>query len=471
MPSHKSLPLLRIAAAALLWSGMLRVPAQAGPLISPAASSDAVLAQTNGEQELRLQYRVERDAAPTDTITIGLAKDYHYKNSPLGLWIYDYRLRRIFRVRGNSQYTNDSLYAEAWYRRAELENRAAIASMLGNAGVDAGAKFSPQDPYWAETELGLTTPKFARPALKRMEVKERISWQLNGEEVFAIRYRHEPVPSELRSALRRLWPAMAFIHPQIADELAASGRLPAEMWVRQMVHAGKSFEVAHWTLMHDERVAKAQYPLPAGLVSVPTDSSGAYPQIFQILSTEVADRRVPPLPDEYQTRVESAARRKAGLEALTWILEMQLAAGTQDTCRPPSDSLFCKWVAEVRPLAQQDPRTALAFAKQAPDAADRPQFDALPNAYMLRLLWVTKPPGKGVKWEDSEADLLQALRASPVANFCKDGGDFYARAFHPFAAWQIYDLGRLMAGHKPNDLLSQVDTVEQQVSQGEPTLF
>jgi hypothetical protein len=163
--------------------------------------------------------------------------------------------------------------------------------------------------------------------------------------------------------------------------------------------------------------------------------------------------------------------RKAGLEALTWALEMQLAAGASSDCTPPSDSDFCRMLGEAGPLAKQDPRTALAFAKQSPDAADRAQFSDLPNAYVLHLLWITKPRGKGVKVEDSEADFMRAWRASAVANFCKDGGDFYAATWRPFAAWQIYDLGRLMVGHKRGDLLDQVDTVEQQVVHGEPTLF
>jgi hypothetical protein len=43
-----------------------------------------------------------------------------------------------------------------------------------------------------------------------------------------------------------------------------------------------------------------------------------------------------------------------------------------------------------------------------------------------RLLWATRPAGKDVKAADGENGLLAALRASPVANFCKDTGDFYS---------------------------------------------
>src|SRR5579863_3000440 len=109
----------------------LALSSRAAPLISPAAGSDAVLAVRSDTQgELRLQYRVERENRPTEIVKIGLAKDYHYKNSAIGFWIHDYRLHRIFRVQPESGLMNDSIYAEVWYRRAEIENRAAITNVM-----------------------------------------------------------------------------------------------------------------------------------------------------------------------------------------------------------------------------------------------------------------------------------------------------------------------------------------------------
>jgi hypothetical protein len=275
----------------------------------------------------------------------------------------------------------------------------------------------------------------------------------------------------LRAALRRLWPAIAPIHPQIADELAQSGRLPEELWVKQIDSTAKSFESAHWTLTHGEWTKQTKYPLPPHLQAIASQSRGAYPQIFQTLAAAVADRRKPPSADVYQARMESAIAQGAGLEALVWGIEMQLAAGVNANCAPPAASDFCTLAAKAGPLAKMDSRTAVAFAKQSPDADQRSQFDSLPNAYVLRLLWATRPPGKGVKQEDAEVDLLHALQASAVANFCKDTGDFYARAWQPFAAWQAWDLGRLMAGHTSGDLLDQVDTIEAEVARREPAFF
>jgi hypothetical protein len=448
-----------ITAALSMFALSLRASAAAPPL-SPAAGTDIALAQLNAEPELRLQYRVERAGAPAELTTIGLSKDYHYRSSPPGLTVYDYRVRRIFRVSATPQFVNDSLYAEVWYRRMELENRAMLAAVLNKGGIDVGKSLAAQDPFWAESQLGLTTFKFARPTLQRTETNGRIAWRVNEDEVVAVRYRHDAVPAELQPSLRRLWPSIAAIHPQIADELAQSRRLPEELWVKQVDSTQKSFETAHWVLTRSEWIKQTKYPLPPHLQAAASEPQGAYPQIFQTLAASVAERRKPPSADVYKARIEAAIAQSAGLEALVWGIEMQLAAGVSANCAPPADSDFCVLAARAGPLAKMDSRTAAAFAKQSPDADQRSQFDSLPNAYMLRLLWATRPPGKGVKPEDAELDLLHALQASAVANFCKDTGDFYARTWQPFAAWQAWDLGRLMAGHISGDLLDQVDTVE-----------
>jgi len=448
------------------------LPSAAAPLISPAAGSDAVLAlRSEAQGELRLQYRVERETQAAEIVTVGLAKDYHYKNSAVGLWVYDYRLQRIFRVQAESRMINDSLYAEVWYRRAELENRATINAAMQKAGIDASKGLAANTPFWAETELGLVSPNFPRPELRRVESEATIRWSLGAEQVVAIKYREEPVPETLRAGLRRWWPTLVPIHPQIADELARSGRVPAELWLKQMVHGGQSFESAHWTLVQADWIAAAKYPLPAGLSPVPTDSRGAFPQIFATLSKNVAERSLPQSEEVYRARTESAIAHGAGLEAMAWIIELKLAAGAPADCAAPSTTDSCALAARAGPLARSDARTAIAFAAHSPDAADRSQFDSLPNAYVLRLLWATRPPGKGISPADSERDLLLALQTSPIANFCKDTGDFYARSWQPFAAWQAWDLGRLMAGHRKGDLLDDVDTLEAELTRKEPIFF
>jgi hypothetical protein len=170
--------------------------------------------------------------------------------------------------------------------------------------------------------------------------------------------------------------------------------------------------------------------------------------------------------------VEAALGRGAGLEAMLWLIEMDLARGRPfPPCENDDAGAYCRMWAQATRLARADSRTGVAFMTQAPDAGDRSQFHSLPNAYLLRFLWTTRPPGRGVAHDQSELDLLAALRASPVANFCKDAGMFYMARSQPFAAWQAWDFGRALAGHTWGDLLDSIDALERDLAAREPELF
>jgi hypothetical protein len=327
------------------------------------------------------------------------------------------------------------------------------------------------DPFYMESELGVISPDVPRPELKPVTENGRIAWRLQGDEVAAVRYEHEEVPAIIQGSLRRFWPAFAQVHPDIADTLAASNRMPAELWVKEKSFA-KDAQIGHWRLIRSNWQAAAPYPLPAHLASRPTIDVGVFPEIFATLSTETAEKSKPPAQATYISKTEAAINKGAGLEAMLWIIEMSLARGQPYArCEPNDTGPYCALSVRAGPLAKQDPRTPVAFAANSPAESERAQFDSLPNAYLLRLLWATRPAGKDVKATDGENGLLAALRASPVANFCKDTGDFYSTHWQPFAAWQAWDFGRLMAGHTPGDLLDSIDTVESNLVKSEHTLF
>jgi hypothetical protein len=459
-----------LTAAVIVW---VSPHAQAAaPAVLPSAGSDAVLALHSAPAgELRLEYRREVEGKPTQTLRVGISDSYHYLDDGDLLAVRDYKLRRIFRVR-KDQFVNQSLYAEVWFRAMEVRNRLNIARMLEKGGVQPPASATDvTDPFWIESDVGAMAPDAPQPELKRVDDKERVRWLLQGKEVAAVRYDSQPVPEQIRARLQRFWPTFTQVHPQIAAALAESGRMPAELWVKQK-RMGKEAVVAHWTLVSSHWEAAAAYPLPAGLVAHPSTDAGAYPEIFATLAAAVAEKKVPPAQDVYASRADAALGRGAGLEALTWVIEMSLAQGRPaEQCQADDPTPRCTLLRRAGPVAKADSRTAIASQKNSPDKSDRPQFDSLPNAYLWKLLWATRPPGKDVSFRDSERDLLAALKASPVANFCKDTGDFYAAAWQPFAAWQVWDLGRAMAGHTEGDLLDAIDTLEGRLAAGEPASF
>ena len=451
----------------------------AAPVVSPAAGTDIVLglrAQPQGQWQL--EYRKEAPDQPAEIVSLGISPDYHYIERGGDTRLYDFGLHRVFEIRPDQHFTNNSLFAEVWFRVSEIENRAAIGGAM--AAMEKAApetKVSPlvQVPsvraFWAETELGATTARFPRPELKRVEDGGRTRWLLADDEVVAVRYGKQAIPDAIKGNLRRLWPTVVQIHPQITDELVMSGRMPEELWIKTQPFNKDAF-VAHWTLTRARWVAKAAYPLPPHVNADPVQPAGAFPEIFATLSTDVAEKKVPPAQAEYLTRMQTALKNGAGLEALLWGVELNLASGVRATpCARDDTRPFCPLLAQAGPLVQADPRASMAFAQKSPDMTDRPQFDNLPNAYLLRLLWATHPPGKDVQRAGTERDLLAALRASPIANFCKDTGDFYAMGWDAYSAWQAYDLGRLMAGHVSGDLLSDIDTLETRLATDKKEFF
>ncbi|MGC1459499.1 MAG: hypothetical protein WA825_14580 [Steroidobacteraceae bacterium] len=442
--------------------------------VSPAAGTDEVLSlRPQGEGELQLQYARDVAGQELQAVSVGLAQDYDYFTDQRGLRLHDYKFRRIYTVDPAQHFTNDSLYAEVWFRVAEMENRVLLRKAMQAAQLPMDKAPASQDPFWMESDLGVVSEKLPRQSVQRGDTDGRIRWLEGDAEVVAVRYDAEPVPEAVRGGLRRFWATFAKLHPLIADDLAASGKMPRELWVMTQ-RPGKEPAVTHWKLTTRNWRPQAQLPLPPHLTAMPTASRSAavFPEIFAQLSREVANHAAPPAQDVYVARAQAALDRGAGLEAMISVIEMNLALGhAAANCTAGDPRIFCVLAAKAGPLVRSDPRYAVAFGRQSPDITDRPQFDSLPNAYVLRLLWATRPPGKGVAREDTERDLLAALQSSPVANFTKDTGDFYAGGWEPFAAWQVWDLGRLMAGHVPDDLLHQIDSLEDQLYVGVPSLF
>lgn len=466
-----------LSRSSVLLGGLLLLAAYASfanavPLVSPSANSDVVLglrAQPTGE--LKLEYQEETPDHKSQNVSVGIAADYHYVRSQQGLRVYDYRLRRILQVRGQNNFVNDSLFADAWYRVMELQNRVMLRRMMQGAGLSGKAPAETVDPFWVETELGVVSSEFPRPSLNRTEDKASSRWLLGKEEIAAARFGTQAVPQEVQGSLRRFWATFARLHPAIVADLAGSNRIPEELTAK-VVRIGQPPGVTRWKLISAHWEPSADYPLPRHLAAQPTVPDGGFPDIFATLAAEVADKKVPPPQDSYVGKANAAIERGAGLEAMLWVFEMNLAGGrTEASCAADDPRPFCTLSRRAGPLAKMDPRTAVAFKKQSPDLDERPQFDQLPNAYLLRLLWATRAPGKGVQRSETERGLLTALRASAVANFCKDTGDFYAAGWQPFAAWQAWDFGRLMAGHVDGDFLDQINTLESRLATDQPSLF
>jgi len=463
---------MRIAPLWFVWFATLAT-AYAAPepfSIGPSTSADTILLLRNSpEGALLLQYKEEMPGSAPRFVSIGIADDYHYIETSKLLKIYDYKLHRIFTVTGGGSFVNDSMYADVWWRRTQLRRRVVLARLAsGNPDQQSAAETS---VFWTETELGMASDELARPDIVQTIKGNGVQWTLHGEPIAAVRYRAGQVVPTIRKSLRRFWPTLAQVHPVVADALAASGRMPAELWIGQAPHGRPAPSMAHWSLMTARWDPAARYPLPPRLKAGPTTDKGLYPQMFAALATFVERRALPPTQETYKLRVETAILRGHGLAAMLWLTEMNLARGPPFHCESGETSPYCELWSRAAHLAEDDPRTSAAFADTAPNAADRYKFNDLPNAYVLQLSWAALPEDPGAGHALEEIGLLAALKASPVANFCRYAGLLYASEGQAFAAWQVWDFGRHMAGHKPGDLLDAIDTLEAELASREASFF
>jgi hypothetical protein len=452
----------------------LAAAADADTTVLPSAGSDQVLKLRAAPQgELRLTYRHEIDGRPAAAVSVGLASDYDVMDDGSSLTIHDYRLRRILIRRPDRRLVNTSLFADVWLRIAVLENQVrAMRSEAQAASASGAAPPGTLVPFWIESEMSMRHQALTPPNLRREANGATIVWRLDGQEVATVRFNGGAVPDEVRPGLRRLLATMMKLHPLIADDIAARGQMPEDISFKVLLPGRPGVGSSHWSLMKTEWVTAARYPLPPGLKPVAADDQGAFPEIFSILADDVALGRRPPPASTYVTRVRTAEARHAGLEALVWTTEMVLAAGpVPPSCAPQDPNSVCALQREARPLAKDDPRTAVAFGPEAPNAADRHKLDDLPNAYLLDVLFVARPRPRGDDPAVDERALLAGIKRVPIADFSKDIGDFYLLQRRAAAAWQAWDLGRAMAGHRPGDLLDQVDNLESRLVLAQPSFF
>lgn len=127
-------------------------------------SDGILLARSRETALLQLRYLHESSEKGKQTVSIRVAGDYDCIAGDAGVTIHDYLLRRVLFLTADRRLTNCSLYAEAWYRLSELQNRLKISASLKRARVDYEHRSAHQERFWDEAELALLAPAAAEGA-------------------------------------------------------------------------------------------------------------------------------------------------------------------------------------------------------------------------------------------------------------------------------------------------------------------
>lgn len=438
------------------------------PVAGPHLSAEAVRTLAGPSAPAwRLSYRQDEGGAQS-AVELTLAGDWLAVRRPGGTQLTDFRLRRkIYIPAAGTSFVSTSLYADIVFRIHELANRHTMGAALTAAKVALPPALA---PTWTEHSLSIIHPTRPAPAPRR----DGNSF-LHGDVVLT-QWQDGPVaPPAIAAKLTRLWRHAMPLHPAAAEALAATGRAPQRLEI-----AVGEVGAPHRRVLELEKAEwldAAPYPLPAGAQAAdPVPADPALRDLFALSRAAVAAAARPPVEDEYLRRIETSMARGAGLEAALWGMEMMLAF-------PGPISAICQGKADPQPrcaamqramaAAAADARTAQAMGP-GPLPRNRPtvRFDGLSSAHVGALLQATRQVMGGEMGVEQEAAYVSALRVSPgVANFYKDIGDMYQRGFRHPVAWTFYDLGRLLPGHSPGDMLGEVDRLEARLRNDFPQLF
>lgn len=460
--------------AALLFIGLvvLAAPAWAEPpRISPLATARDIRAgHASRSGEWRLTYSAAGPQGDEAPVVVALASDYVLRQDK-GTQIFDFAHARIYSVTpGEGGFANDSLHAMALFRIHELQNRKVLSGALAAAKMDAPPPHL--DPFWAECELSMVLPNQAPPVVRREGENTLALW--HGESLAARATLGPEAPAALRSKLIRLWRHALPMHPQMARELAATGRAPASLEVP--VLGGDRVGLRKLILAKAEWIEPADFPLPETAVPAPERGSPATIAILGAAREAARSGARAPTLDEYVARIKGSLARGASLEAALWSMEAVLA-GSADMaaiCPTPQNAGEpCQTLRQAFRAGMADPRASVLFAKgPLKKETSLPDLSGLSNAHVGRLLTATRLVMGGGGGAGVENAYQAALGSGPgVVGYYKDIGDYYVRYYQHPTAWRLYDLGRMLPGHRQGDLLSEIDRMEAKLRKDFPELY
>lgn len=437
----------------------------------PNATAQDIRARHAAETGVwRLTYAVKDDQGAVTSLVLGIGPDYVLRQDGTGTRITDFTLDRIYGVAvDGGTFENDSLHAVVVFRIQELQNRKSLARVMEGAKID---KLEPMlDSFWAECELSMKMPNQA-PYVVRRENDTLTLWR--GEHVAVRAVLGDEAPPNARGRLVRLWRHAMPLHPQMARELAESGRAPTSLEVA--VPSPKGLGRVVLTLVKSEWVERTAFPLPADAEIAPDRGSPATIAMLTAARAAARAETAAPTLDAYLGRMRDALGRGARLEAALWGMEALLSgrADMNALCPTPDHrGEPCDGFRTALKGGFADPRAQVLFGRGAVTGdTPVPDLSDLRNAHVGRLLMSTRLVMGGAFGAKVEDGYRAALDAAPgVAGYYKDIGDYYQRTFQHPTGWKFYDLGRQLPSGQGHFLLREVDGLEAKIKRDFPDLY
>ncbi len=225
-------------AAALFLPGMAEAADNGWRGVNPALSAAEII-ERHGDNEsyIRLTFEVNRqtgeDQVSSDNLVIEVGSDFVSLDEGDGPIIYDLAHDRLIQSDLEAKtFTSLSFYPIIEFRYFEIKNRAMMRQMfqgLGGLATESAVEISPMlQRFWAESELGVTSPKDP-PEIEYRGDGQSFEAHFEGSEVLRVKFGTDRVKNLQLDNFWRLFRWRLGIHPNIVDRLAADGRLPQEL--------------------------------------------------------------------------------------------------------------------------------------------------------------------------------------------------------------------------------------------------
>lgn len=343
--------------------------AQEHSIAAPNLDGDAYMKLRATPDHQVLIFKLEKSTGETTTSrTVIVGPDYVIDRSPAGHLLFDFRLRRALELAPeNRTFTNTSLYGRVLTRLAFLQNNLTIASGVIAADIvdkdlGSGVRFVIEHSNGINLPDRSTYPNMPKAELDVSRTGSELTGTIGGWRILDATISGTAFPSTAHATSFRAWLIwLVQLHPQIAEAISSTGRLPSKIEInfpQELLKTLPNVHAEHTVTFRDIRSGTGRFDSIRGWSAAPPAFPPHLPDETARLMVAAANGTAPggPRSDEsYITEIRQLSGAGKHLDAVLLALH---ASQPYDNCsgaqrvRP-----ICSDLGQAVQAARQDQNT------------------------------------------------------------------------------------------------------------------
>lgn len=177
--------------------------------------------------------------------------------------VTDYKLCRVYSwTMSNSEYNNQSCYADPAFRGYELNNRIGLMKFLNTIKEESEKVINFDEPFWLEQELAVQNE--GSDPLTELKINDGIEWRLGDIVVTRLIESPHKILEKDKQKFTRYFARYVNIHPQVRRAIIDNNIIPSKIIIMRRSLEGNSIETLSFSPLEK---AEIDFPLPRGLKS------------------------------------------------------------------------------------------------------------------------------------------------------------------------------------------------------------